>query len=444
MASLSASIPAGRRSFLRAVATLAAAGALGAKAGGAEARPVFRVRRELFLRSPRTGVTVLAASYYTRPSGGELMSRHSYLTQSDTTNHAFRRFSRDHGRTWSEAEEIMTAEKRPGGMFRRLASVHLVDPSTGVLIAFRIEGLFPDDHPLARLRGWTIHTALSDDGGRIWHHETPLIHAGETYSAAHPLPGVWSGKNCAYIGDQTCVPIALADGTILLPIQIAPLGADGKLHNPAGGYTYTHAAVLRGRWGAGKELVWEMSAPIAVDPALSTRGMIEPTIAPLADGRLIMVLRGSNDRKPALFGARWVSFSSDAGRTWTTPAHWIYTDGTAFHSPSSCSQLLAHSSGRLFWIGNISPQNPTGNGPRYPLVIGEIERRTGALRRESIVALDDRGPGDSEFLALSNFHAREDRETREVVVHLARQGVNSVKGKHDFTADASLYRIAVL
>lgn len=434
----------GRRSFLRAVATLAAVGALGARTRGAAESKLFRVRRELFLKSPRAGVTLLASSFYTRPRGGDLMSRHSYLTQSDTANHAFRRFSRDHGRTWSEPEEVMTAEQRPGGMFRRGSPAQLVDPITGTLIDFRIEGLFANDHPLARLRGWTIHTAFSDDGGRTWHGETPVVHAGAEFSAAHPLPGVWTGKNCAFIGDKTCVPIALADGTILMPIQIAPLGVDGKLHNPAGGYTYTHAAVLRGRWGAGKKLVWEMSAPIEADPALSTRGMIEPTIAPLADGRLIMVLRGSNDRKPALFGARWVSFSSDAGRTWTKPAHWTYADGTAFHSPSACSQLLTHSSGRLLWIGNISPQNPTGNGPRYPLVIGEVDRRSGALRSETIVAIDDRGPGDSEFLSLSNFQAREDRETREVVVHLARQGVNSVKGKHDFTADAFLYRITVV
>lgn len=434
----------GRRRFLRTLSTAAAAGALGAVARGAEPVRPFRVRRELFLKSPRAGVTMLATSFYTRREGGDLMSRHSYLTQSDTANHAFVRFSPDNGRTWSEPEEVLTAEKRPAGMFRRGSASQLVDPTTGTLIDFRIEGLFADDHPLARLRGWTIHTAFSDDGGRTWWGEVPVVHVGAEYSAAHPLPGVWTGKNCAFIGDKTCVPIALADGTILMPIQIAPLGADGKLYNPAGGYTYTQAAVLRGRWAPGRRLAWEMSAPIEADPALSTRGMIEPTIAPLADGRLIMVLRGSNDRKPALPGARWVSFSSDAGRTWTKPAPWAYTGGTVFHSPSACSQLLTHSSGRLLWIGNISPHNPTGNGPRYPLVVGEVDRRTGALIRESVVAIDDRGPGDSELLSLSNFHAREDRETREVVVHLARQGVNSVKGKPDFTADAFLYRITVI
>ena len=37
-----------------------------------------------------------------------------------------------------------------------------------------------------------------------------------------------------------------------------------------------------------------------------------------------------------------------------------YADGGDFYSPSACSQLVLHSSGRLFWIGNIAPQNPNG------------------------------------------------------------------------------------
>jgi hypothetical protein len=337
----------------------------------------------------------------------------------------------------------MTVERRDGGTFRSGSTCNLVDPKTGALIDFRIVGLFPDDKPLARLRGWSIQTAFSDDGGRTWRDERPVIHRGAEFSESHPLPGVWAGKNCAYLGDRTCVPMVLPDGVILLPIQIVPLAADGALHNPGGGYTFTHAAVLRGRWVADRRLEWEMSTVLEADPALTTRGLIEPTIARLDDGRLLLVMRGSNDKKPALFGGRWASFSPDEGRTWSKAALWTYDDGRAFYSPSACSQLLAHSSGRLFWLGNISPTNPTGNGPRYPLVVGEVDRRTGALRKASVQVVDDREPGESEGLALSNFFAREDRETSEIVLHMSRQGAKSVGGIHDFTADAFLYRIAI-
>ncbi len=435
-----------RRRFIQQLAGAASLGALAiTRARAGAARPVgrFQVRREVFLKSPAPGTAVGASSYYTQRGGGELLSRHRYSTRSDTSDHAFLRFSPDNGRTWTDAQEVFTVEQRKGGTFRRSVSSGLVDPTTGALLEFRIEGLFEKDEPLARLRGYSISYGLSHDGGRTWAVESPVIHQGAEFSVEHPLPGVWRGKNCAYIGDLGSAPLALAEGTLLLPIQIVPLGADGKLFNPGGGYTFTQAAVLRGAWTAGKTLIWEMSTVVEADPALSTRGMIEPTVAELAGGRLLMVMRGSNDKKPQAFGGKWWSLSSDAGRTWSQPQLWKYTDGEPFYSPSACSQLVPHSSGRLFWLGNITPTNPLGNRPRYPFVIGEVDRQSGLLHRESVTVVDDRRPDDGELLTLSNFFGREDRESHEIVVHLSRQGAKSTARKADFSADAYLYRITL-
>ena len=115
-------------------------------------------------------------------------------------------------------------------------------------------------------------------------------------------------------------PLALADRRILLPVSISPLDAAGKLYNPAGAYTYHDSAALIGRWRGGKKLEWEMGDPIQGDPVRATRGMDEPTVAQLADGRILMVMRGSNDKRPELPSYRWHSFSSDGGRRWTKPA----------------------------------------------------------------------------------------------------------------------------
>lgn len=435
-----------RRTFLGRLAGAASLAALGERAARMHAaypNQRFSVRRELFLRSPAPGTGVAASSYYPQRAGVELLCRHRYSTRSDTTDHAFLRFSPDNGRTWGETREVFTVERRPGGTFRRSVTNGLVVPANGALIEFRIEGVFEKDEPLERLRGYSITYGLSHDGGRTWAVEAPVIHRGAEFSAEHPLPGVWRGKNCAYIGDLASAPLALDDGTLLLPIQIVPLGPDGKLFNPGGGYTFTQAAVLRGNWLGETALGWEMSSVIDADPALSTRGMIEPTVAVLEGDELILVMRGSNDRKPQAFGGKWISWSHDAGRTWTKPRLWTYTDGTPFFSPSACSQLVPHSSGRLFWLGNITPENPAGNRPRYPFVIGEVDRRSGLLRRETVTVVDDRQPGDGELLALSNFYAREDRETREIVVHLSRQGAKSTPRQADFTADAYLYRVDV-
>ena len=425
---------------------------------GADARFVSpaEIRREVFLASPRAGVAVLAASYYTRPSGGELISLHQLMSRSDTVDVAFLRTSPDHGRTWSAAVAVPTLEVRAGGKFRRALRGGVADPQTGRFVRFQIEGLLPTDDPLEGMRQWYVTYQVSQDGGRTWPVDEQVIQRGAEFSAIHPLPGVWVGKNCVMVGDLASVPIVLADGTLVLPVIVSPLGPEGGYFNPGGGYTYTDAAVLRGRWrdgggavgarenGGDLRIDWELSALVKGDPAKSTRGMDEPTVAPLADGRLLMVLRGSNGGKPTLPGRRWVAYSSDAGHTWTKPEPWTYADGGEFFSPSACSQLVPHSSGRIFWIGNIVPENPTGNQPRTPLVIGEVDTKSGLLRQETVRVIDEREDGDSPLLALSNFSAREDRETGEIVVNLSRLFERSPpEPARDWTSDAYLYRVRV-
>ncbi len=410
----------------------------------AAAAPAPEIRRELFLASPQPGTAVLAATYATRAGGGDLISLHQFMSRSDTVDRAFLRLSPDHGRTWSEPVAVPTLEVRPDGKFRRALRGGAADPRTGRFVRFQIEGLLPTDDPLEGMRQWYVTYQVSADGGRSWPIDEPVVQRGAEFSARHPLPGVHVGRNCVMVGDLASAPLWLADGTMLVPVIISPLGPDGTYHNPGGGYTYTDAAVLRGRWGDGLRLEWELSALVRGDPARSTRGLDEPTVAPLADGRLLLVLRGSNGGKPHLPGRRWAAFSSDEGRTWTEAAPWTYADGGDFHSPSSCSQLVPHSSGRLFWIGNLVPENPNGNQPRTPLVIGEVDRRSGLLRRESVRVIDARRPGDSPLLALSNFAAREDRETGEIVVNLTRLFERSPPDPdRDWTSDAYLYRIPV-
>ena len=333
---------------------------------------------------------------------------------------------------------------RPEGIYRRALRGGVADPKTGRFVCFWISAVLPSDDPLEGMKQWTVGYRVSVDGGRSWIVDEPVVQNGPEFSPRHPLPGVTVGRNAVMIGDLSSLPIFLRDGTLLVPVIVTPTGPDGNYHNPGGGYTYSDGAALRGRWRADGRIDWELSARIAGDPTRSTRGMDEPIFAELADGRILAVLRGSNGGKPALPGRRWAAFSSDGGRTWTPPQPWTYADGAEFFSPSSCSQLVRHSSGRLFWIGNLVPSNPNGNRPRYPLVIGEVAESSGLLRRETVRAIDERRVEDAEQLMLSNFCAREDRVTREIVVHLTRLFARSAPSALDWTADAWLYRIPVL
>ena len=411
------------------------------------------VERTKFLTTPSAGVRVNARTFYAYDSGLHLVSVHTLLSRSDTFDRAFRRFSADNGKTWSRAELVETHRESPHGVTRIYPRIGFADPTQTLLVEIELRGTLPNDDPLEGMKHWSLFYRLSRDGGRTTHFDAQIRQTGDQFSATHPLPGVHIGKNSIMIGDQSCMPIFLNNGEILQPVQITPVGPDGEYYNPGGGYTYHDAAVLIGTWDAQQRLQWVVSQRVVGDPSRSTRGMLEPTIVQLPNGKILMVLRGSNHRREELPSYRWYSLSADQGRTWSEPQPWTYTDGEAFYSPSSCSQLLKHSSGRIFWIGNISDQNPRGNLPRYPLVLGEVDGDRGQLLRESLITIDERRPDDPPNLLLSNFAAREDRATNDILIHLSpinrpqnpptpKDGDDGQES-FDWTADAWLYRVSV-
>ena len=391
-----------------------------------------RVRKEVFIASPIAGTAVIAQAYYTHSRGGAMLSIEQRISRSDTIDVAYYRTSRDYGRAWSTPAARRTSKRIPDGMWRCHPRACYLDPASGRFLEFWVEGVLPNDDPLEGMREWNIFYSI--DGGGA--HQ--VVQEGAEFDARHPLPAVYTGRNCIMLGDVASLPLSLPDGTILLPAITTPLAPDGGLYNPTGGYTYTDAVVLHGRWH-GRRLTWRAAEPVKGDPARSTRGMDEPTLARLADGRILMLLRGSNAGRASLSGWRWVSYSSDGGWHWTTPEPWTYSSGQPFFSPSACSQLLRHSNGKLYWLGHIAPSNPRGNSPRYPVVLGQVDEASGLLIHESVIAIDDRHPGDDEILMIYPPFAREDRQTREIAVHLSRL----FAFREGWKGDALLYRVAV-
>ena len=68
-----------------------------------------------------------------------------------------------------------------------------------------------------------------------------------------------------------------------------------------------------------------------------------------------------------------------------------------------------------------------------------MDLESGSLKREGLRVVDDRMPGDDELLTLSNFYAREDRESHEILVHMTRL----FAFPDGWVGDALLYRIPV-
>jgi len=360
------------------------------------------------------------------------------VTRSDTTDSLSRSFSEDNGRTWCEPETLHFMKKTPQGIRRTYPQPVFPDPVRDLQLTMVLEGTLPTDDPLEGLKHWHLRYRVSRDGGRTHFVDEQVIEKG--FTPDHPCEGVWLGKNSMMIGDQTCRPLRTKRGRILVPVQVAPVGPDGEYHNPGGGYTYHDSAVLIGRWTAKGRIRWELSEYVRANPARSTRGVLEPTLAEMPDGRILMVMRGSNDARPELPGYKWYSISEDGGYTWGSPEPWGYTDGSELLSPSSCSQLLEHTNGNHYWIGNVTEANPRGNSPRYPLVMAQVDAETCRPKRETLFVIDDRKPGEDERMTLSNFMAHEDRETGEIVLHMSRLFARRYL---DWTADAYIYRIRV-
>jgi len=386
------------------------------------------------------GVLAGASTFYTRAEGIEKLCYRTTSTRSDTTDTFERRFSRDNGRTWSEWETIPFFTRSEEGVHRTGIQPGWADPETDRLLTMVTHGTLPTDNPLEGMKNWTLRYRVSLDGGRTFTIDEQVIQKGG-YTPEQPLRGVVVGKNSFMIGAEACQLVRNAGGQFLVPVQITPVGPDGEYYNPGGGYTYHEAAVLIGRWTEDARVEWDLSHTVANDPARSTRGCVEPTLARMPDDRLLMVIRGSNggaqDPECRIPGHKWYAMSCDGGFTWTEPEIWTYDDGEPFLSPSSCSQLLKHSSGNHYWIGNICAENPCANSPRYPLVMGQVDPESCLLVKDSLAIIDTRGPGESETLQLSNFLAYEDRETGFITMHMSRFVPDGWHG------DAHLYQIEV-
>ncbi|MCX6993724.1 MAG: sialidase family protein [Kiritimatiellaeota bacterium] len=331
-------------------------------------------------------------------------------------------YSPDNGRTWEYLPIKPNFDSKLPRGYRRNEMSGFVDPENGRIVKIVIAMDTPDldstiIEPPIGLESYYLRYRVSVDGGKTFLFDEPVVQKGKT--PENPFDGVFRGKNAIFLGDAGSQIIRTRRGDIIVPAQACILAPDGKLANPGGGFTWTAALMVIGRWVPDNRLEWRASEPIVGDPACTTRGMIEPTLAELPDGRILCVMRGSNggskDPDCKLPSYRWFAVSTDGGFHWSKPEPLTYEDGTPFYSPSSMSQLLKHSSGRIFWIGNLSETNCRANDPRYPLVIGEVDRKTLRLIRKSVLIIDTKLPEESG-LNLSHFWGLEDRETKDIVI----------------------------
>ena len=368
----------------------------------------------------------------------------SYLNPTGLEMIKVNAFSNDNGQSWSGFLPVPDYDSGLPPDWRRRAYAPFVDPVNGNILTTVLsldENVDPNipEPPLGESH-YYLRYRVSTDGGFNYLNDDPMVQVGKTQ--ANPFDGVYTGQNGYYIGDGSGDrTIRTKSGRIIVPAQAGVLDGNGQLTNPGGGHTYHDTMMILGDWQPDNSIQWTSAKFIEGDPLQTTRGVLEPTITQLPDGRLLSVMRGSNggtnDPGHTIPSYKWYSVSDDDGDTWTTPEPWTYDDDSSFFSSSAVSSLIQHSSGRTYWVGIINPTNPQGNLPRYPLVIGEVDSQTLKLIKSSVIEIDTKQPSEPG-VSLSHMWTLEDRATKDIVITGSRYS-------EDYTSSTPVtYRVGLV
>lgn len=338
---------------------------------------------------------------------------HKTSQASDDYRNWMRRTSPDNGRTWSELSPMTGVNVQlPGGGIATFPGNPYVHPGSGRVYRPIMKRLWPGkelytfswrtgEHP------FNDHTFVEIDDGPA---QLLRYEEGPDFDPDDPFASEFSRTNRAYRGQRIFFG---ADGAAYHPMVCR--GSEGNHTQKSGG------VVLMRR--EAKDETWTASDCRYVAPEISSRGMLEPDGAVLRDGRILIVCRGSDT--PTTPGRKWMTWSEDGGATLHPIEELRYSDGERFYSPSSIHRFIRSTrTGTLYWLANITAEPPSGNRPRYPLVISVINEDTMSVERDSIEIVDDRGDGEPELIQFSNFHVLEDRKTLDFEIYMTRLGEN--------------------
>ena len=419
---------------------------LQAEIGRAYARqgPLGTVTRSLYIPYPSPKVSSVLTAGYT---GHRDLRRYEVLTYQvfdDVYQDAERRVSEDNGRTWSPWQpdpecEIRTRETSSWQRFAPAGPTEPChDPQSGRLVQPYAICSFSGDPRQVGRRECNYHVLwrTSADDGRTWRDGAMVRYEdGPELSLERIRDAQFLATNFAVYYHNT-LPLEGGGLIFATDAQVAVTSPDGTADRLDG------IRCFLGTWDREiEEYRWIPSEALTLPRSVSMY-LAEPWLARLADGRLLLDIRGMNLRTatPNAPGRHWHALSPDEGRTWSEVTDWRYDDGQQFYSPATMAKLLRHSrTEKLYWFGNICPRQPIGNTPRHPFYIAEVDEELPALRRDSLTVIDDYDPArHSPKVQFSNFSVFENRETGQFELYLSPYGEYE-----DSEYTASVYRYTV-
>ncbi len=421
---------------------------------------ICTIEKHVYIPSPEVNMlTTSSNSYIGR--GLRRSELRTNVSSSDWSDTHRIRFSDDNGRTWSPWKLLFkTAPEQngyvmEGGMNQEGSGPY--DPVSGMLVKLVFQRIFKGDPEEALSVLWkgdrrfTDHGfyQLSADNGKTWDEGHLLKYEeGPDFDPDNWGDSVYFRTNEMYIGG-ICIP---SNGTVVIAATVpVPYPDKEDMKTPVTfPSSYREGCVAGamcfvGKWNPGKkDYDWKTSNKIFLPRKTSTRGLVELNLSELKDGRLLLIMRGSNAGLDPLQcpGRKWISVSNDGGLTWSKITDLRFDTGEPFYSPATFAKTLrSKATGKLYCFLNITKEPPVGNGPRYPLQVAEIDENKIALKKSTLTVIDDRYPPlDSATLQLSNFNLLENRETNVVELYLSRIGERG-GGKKIWDADTYRYLI---
>lgn len=411
----------------------------------------MKITRTTHITAPPGDAVHAYGQSYTAPSGRgmiESVVHHAFNGEYYYTRRLYRRVSNDNGRTWTTTGPVFEAHPSQDRSRERIASRHFLDPHTGLLLAFHSEWLIKSDEPQfsshTTSASYRIYYEVSRDRGLTWEPKRQLIHRGSEFNPTHWMPGITYGRNGGYV--ESCVPVALDDGTIVVGMTTEPLDEEGKLYRPLNAYYWFNTGFLRSRWNADRTaLDWEVGDYIKISTETSASGVCEPDVVCLGGTRLFATLRCQGDQARNIWSSRQGVVSHDGGLTWSPPTALSYDDGSPVFVPAAYSSFLrSPRTGKVYWFCNILDHAVSAQYPRCPLSMAEFDPVRLCLVKSSVRVIQDLPPGaprcasdnptkDEEFgRQYTNFGAYVDRETGEMVLVMPEMPKTSWR---EFTSD---------
>ena len=401
--------------------------------------PIASVRKQLYLaHSAPRAAAVVSVQYV--GLGMEMREWQAVEKVSDVADKQRARWSKDNGVTWSDwvPQSPSSMVDYQGVKASESGWADTFDPGSGLLLQLWLRQIETN-----RLFHNVTYLRTSKDNGRNWSTPLPFRYEDSPpFDPERPLNGRYLSRSQGYPGNNILIR---KDGSLV--VCLAHANAPQDPQNELRAWRMGSVLFL-GRWDPGASTYrWKRGARVEISPELSARGLMDPEVAELKDGRLLVVWRGSdeawNGSKAKEPGRKWYSLSEDGGQKLAPIAPWCYSDGEVFYSPSSIHRTIRHSaSGKLYWLGNICIAPPQGNHPRYPLLIGEVDESSGRLKRETLSVIADREPTQGAQVQFSNFSLIENRVTHDLEIYLTSYG-QEPKAEDWATADCWKYSVTI-